>query len=483
MSLTLIGYVVLFSCLVCCVLNGKKVWCVALFFSIFQASAAVIIGEDDRKTGINPGYLPMIIGCVVQAFAFLVQPFRVTRDLLKVLRAFLPMTCFVVWACLSSVFMPLLLGDRVSVMRYGATGLSPLGFSPSTFRHSVYLCTCLLCAISLAMCIKGSTTNEFTSLVRWLRITGWAAGAVLLWHSVSLYSDVAFPTEIIQSNPGAVQNPFGYMRPDLGRVIDLRRPSGTFSEPSFAAMFLSGFVGLLLGQFVYGKRGILTMIELLVAVLLVLSTTSTAGLFALGLLGAVFLSTERASIFGRRWKYYWPKLAFLTMSLSLIGGCAMVFSEHLRDKILQSFDLMVVDKLATDAGKRGEVELNALRVFWDSYLLGGGLGSNECFTVGGYVLSNTGIVGGMLVGLFGWGILRLTNKTLKINSIPRSEMTDIRSLLLFLWGLVLAGVVGVQLLFQPILWIATAMLVGVCLRYQAYFLSFGQEGLVGAPQR
>jgi hypothetical protein len=44
-------------------------------------------------------------------------------------------------------------------------------------------------------------------------------------------------------------------------------------------------------------------------------------------------------------------------------------------------------------------------------------------------------------------------------------------------------VVGVQLLFQPILWIATAMLVGVCLRYQAYFLSFGQEGLVGAPQR
>ncbi|HTM52145.1 MAG TPA: hypothetical protein VL285_25795 [Bryobacteraceae bacterium] len=480
MSLTLIGYIVVLCCLVCCVLNGKKVWCVALFFSIFQASAAIIIGEDDRKTGINPGYVPMIIGCMVQMFAFLLKPMRVARDFRKVVRTFLPMTCFAVWACLSSVFLPLLLGDRLIVMRYGTVGLSPLGFSPSTFRHSVYLCTCLLCAISLAICIKGSNTNEFTSLLHCLRITGWAAGGVLLWHSMSLYGNVSFPTEIIQSNPGAVQNPFGYMRPDLGRVIDLRRPSGTFSEPSFAAMFLSGFVGLLLGQFVYGKRSLLTMIELLVAVLLVLSTTSTAGLFALGLLGAVFLATERGAIFGIHWKYYWPKLAFFTISLSLIGGCAMAFSEHLREKIIQSIDLMVVDKLATDAGKRGEVELNALRVFWDSYLLGGGLGSNECFTVGGYVLSNTGIVGGMLVVIFGWSTLKLAKRTLRINSMPESAARDVRSLLLFLWGLVLAGAVGVQLLFQPILWIATAMLVGVCLRYQAYFP--GPEALARWPE-
>ena len=151
----------------------------------------------------------------------------------------------------------------------------------------------------------------------------------------------------------------------------------------------------------------------------------------------------------------------------------MTFSENLRDKILQSVDLMVVDKLATDAGKRGEVELNALRVFRDSYFLGGGLGSNECFTVGGYLLSNTGIVGAVLVGLFAWSTLKLTRTTLDTAPIQDSISTDIISLLFFLWGLLLAGLVGVQLLFQPILWLAIAMLVGGCLKCQSYSLKRG----------
>src|SRR5262249_55882068 len=159
------------------------------------------------------------------------------------------------------------------------------------------------------------------------------------------------------------------------RVIDLRRPSGTFSEPSFAAMFLSGFVGLLLGQFVYGRRGVLKMIELIVAIVLLLSTTSTAGLVALGLIAVVFPFTARKSLFGRRWLYYWPRLVGLVITLGLLAGMAMAVSDSLRDKIMQSIDLMVVDKLSTDAGKRGEVELNALRVLRDSRFLGSGLGS------------------------------------------------------------------------------------------------------------
>jgi hypothetical protein len=318
----------------------------------------------------------------------------------------------------------------------------------------------------LAMCLRQVSAQEFTAMVRWIRWAGWVAGLRLLWHSISLYTGAWFPTELIQSNPGAVQNPFGYMRPDLNRVIDLRRPSGTFSEPSFAAMFLSGFVGLLLGQFIYGKRGVLKMIEVLIAIVLLLSTTSTAGLFALGLIAIVFLITARRALFGSRWMYYWPRLLALVGTLGLIASMAIALSDNLRDKIVQSIDLMVVDKLATDAGKRGEVELNAMRVLWDSHLLGSGLGSNECFTVGGYILSNTGVLGALLVVLFGWSLLKLTENTLQTALIPEPIVIAIKSLRLFLWGLVLAGVVGVQLLFQPILWISIAMLVGVCLKYQ-----------------
>jgi hypothetical protein len=478
MSLTFVGYTVLVACFVSCAFNVRTIWRVAVLFSIFQASAAVILGEGDRQTGIQPGYVPMIVGCVIQVLAFLVRPQKAAREFRNVATYFLPMTCFVVWACLSSVVMPMLFSGNLTVMRYGSMGLGPLEFSVSTFRHSVYLCTCWLCSISLAMCLRGSPLHDFTSMVRWLRVTGWIAGAVLLWHSVSLYAGVPFPTETIQSNPGVVQNTFGYMRPDLGRIIDLRRPSGTFSEPSFAAMFLSGFVGLLLGQFVYGKRSTLTMIELLVAILLVLSTTSTSGLFALGLLGVVFLVTSRDSVFGKRWIHYWPKLVALALALCLITVGVMVLSDNLHDKILQSINLMVVDKLATDAGKRGEVELNALRVLRDSYLLGGGLGSNECFTVGGYVLSNTGVIGGILIGLFAWSTLKLTRKTLNAKLGPGAALTDIKSLVLFLWGLVLAGLVGVQLLFQPILWIAVAMLVGGCLKCQSYALRYGPRRLL-----
>src|SRR5262249_36138627 len=161
---------------------------------------------------------------------------------------------------------------------------------------------------------------------------------------------------------------------------------------------------------------------------------------ALGLLAVVFVLSARKTVFGRRWVFYWPRLAALAFSFALIGGGALTISEGLRDKILQSVDLMVVDKLTTDAGKRGEVELNALRVFWDSYMLGGGLGSNECFTVGGYILSNTGIIGGILVSLFGWSTLKLAKQTIEHCALPAHFLTDIKSLLLFLWGLVLAGI-------------------------------------------
>ncbi len=461
MSITLIGYIALSGCLICLIVNPRGIWRIALLLSIFQASAAFLIGAVDRPTGISPGYVPMIIGCFVQIFAYLTRPLKVSRGSSSIASYFLPMTSFVIWAVVGSAIMPVLLGESLSVMRYGSSGLGPLEFSPSTFRHSAYLCTGLVCSISLALFIRDAPLIEFTRMVRWLRITGWVAGAMLLWHSLHLYADVPFPSEAIQSNPGAVQNPFGYMRPDLNQMIDLRRPSGTFSEPSFAAMFLSGFVGLLLGQFVYGKHSVLKITELLVSILLLLGTTSTAGLFALGLLGGVFLFTAREVIFGKRWIYYWPRLGALMMALCLIAGGAMVLSDGLRAKILQSIDLMVIDKLATDAGKRGEVELNALRVFKDSYFLGGGLGSNECFTVGGYVLSNTGLIGGILVGLFGLNLLKITRRTLASNPLPDALLTDIRSLVLFIWGLVLAGIVGVQILFQPILWITVAMLVGV----------------------
>src|SRR5882757_8110982 len=99
MSLTIIGYSVLLCSLASCLFSRGKVWCVAILFSIFQASAAVLLGEGDRQTGINPAYVPLIIGFAIQIFAFFIRPYKEARSFRSVARHFFPMTCFVIWAC------------------------------------------------------------------------------------------------------------------------------------------------------------------------------------------------------------------------------------------------------------------------------------------------------------------------------------------------------------------------------------------------
>lgn len=462
MSLTFVGYMIVIATALTLLFRPRLLWPLAVFLAPFQGAAAVLIGREPDQTGIAPCYVVIVIAVVREAVNEALQARARKYALSLILGEYRLLTLFVVWACFGAMVFPIILEARVPVLRYGALGLGGLERSIHNFRHTSYLVLGFLCVVSLTAACLREGPRFVGSMLRSLHASGWIATVFLLWHLAFMYWALPFPDDLIHNNPGAVHNKFGYMRPDLGTgLISVRRPSGTFTEPSYAAMFFVGFAGFLLARYLYASRRVLRLFEFLASIVILALMTSTTGWFAGGALLSILAIRVLWTVADENGRHRAFRVAIVVFVVGVVIVFPLALSKTLRESASTSFYWMVIDKVRNDSGDRGAIEARAARVFVDSYFLGVGLGGNEAFTLGGYLLSNTGIIGTFIALIF---VFRLRSRT---RAIVRSEnrwfvaAAGVQSLRAFVSGVFLSGLIGVPILFQPVFWLSLALLIGI----------------------
>ena len=458
MTVTAIGVVIIVLSLVALCLGRRWLWMLLIVSLPLQAAAVVTFESGGRETGLNPRFFIMLLVCPIS----LTQLIRRRQSSIaesaynRVLwNCILPALAVLAWALLSAAVLPLMLEGVATVHPYAIDKLAPLTRSASNFRHSAYLVLCVLSFCLLAIEVSTLAEASRRMLAKALEVSSWGAIVLVIWHMLYFYLGVPFPVKFLLSNPGAALNETGQVRPELGYRSDFVRPSGSFSEPSYASLYVAGCFAY--NMWLYLRRRSLSALRgvaVLVTVVMTVVLTSTTGYFAVvflavGFGGGVLLNFTRGR--GRGTAFRFAGVAFVLGILLLV---TLLTVPRLQEDVATLYDLMVRDKIATDAGGRLEHEFFAYRVFFETYGIGAGLGSNEAFSLGSYVVSNLGSLGVILLLWFAYRLFKAQRSGASVS--PNS----LAAVWPFTIGLVLAGLIGVEIMIEPSVWVLLGLALG-----------------------
>jgi hypothetical protein len=458
--MTAIGILTATLVLVVLVRAPHRLWELAILTTPFQASTLMEISGSSRESGLAPVYLVLAVACLVELAQWL--PKGVLPH--PIVRMTMPALCFLGWGILSAVAIPACFPGWLVVAPYSIYTLSRMEPSFSNVTHCLYLTLLLASMILLACHLHRQGPQRVHSLVRSYQAAVWISAGIVVWHQLSLYFGVPYPSEFLYNNPGVVHYEGNAIRPELALASGILRASGPFSEASIAAAYLGGGFGLALAELLGARRCLGPLLKCALLGLVILSVVSTSSVVIVtGTMLFFLLSGMRP----RPWRQVAVRLVLLSLMLLAIPVSILVVSPQARDEAELAVNYMVLNKFdsATDASSRSRpvIEKNALEVFKSSYGIGAGLGSNVAFTAPGYVASSTGILG---LGLCVWFACRL-RKAYRGRVCQVAEGTgaglDTRRMGGAMVALLLGGIAGSHpLLFAPIWYLVLGTVVGNC---------------------
>jgi hypothetical protein len=363
----------------------------ALVFALFGAASAVDIPALGGAN-IPPAllFLPFPVLHALQARLRSREPSALSRaGLLLVLLA--------LWGVFSAVVMPrffagetqVIVLDRLSGRGARAYPLHPL---PTNFTQAVYVMGHLLCFVSLRTLLREPgrllTFRNAVLLVAALDIVG--AGLNLAESALRLPSLLDY-----------VRNAAGYSQAIEYSLGGLPRIHGTFPEASLFAYFTLPLFAFCLTLWTLGAETRWSApLSFALLCLLLLSTSATAYVGLLGY-GLVYLLRELPR--GR----VPPSLA-LAATAALVALLGMYALEMDWTRSLDRFvRATLLDKADSDSGtERALWNAQAWRNFLDTRALGVGLGSGRASSFPLVLLSNLGVIGAAIFGLFTLQICR-----------------------------------------------------------------------------
>lgn len=292
---------------------------------------------------------------------------------------------FAVISVLSAFIFPFLFdGMRVYTPRGGVDPqyLAPgvLEFSVSNIAQALYL---FLYATGILIFITRFDTAMLEATNRAYLFSGMLVCFFSYYQLISVVTGIYYPDEFLYNNANF----------DLAgerSISFLPRIYSTFSESSFYAIFMASFLAWVYIRFLNepNKSKSYQWLVLLIGTMfsLLISTSSTgfvtvALFFALHTISAVFLGTGQVQ---KR------RIALILSSFVLIM-LALYFLVPNVDSILNE---VIFDKGTSESSlHRFEADRFAFVVFFKTYFLGAGLGSNRPSSFVAFLVSNIGILG------------------------------------------------------------------------------------------
>jgi hypothetical protein len=360
--------------------------------SLFQAASLVNIGAKDTGYAVSP-YLAMqlaVTGCLL--VSVLMSKARLRIDPSVFGRPVFWLVIFTMLAVASSLALPYVFeGMGVYSPRGGIDDqyrrLTPLHATASQIAQAGYL-------MLNAACILFFMQARFKDAVGVVHRTVIVATLIVVlfafWQAVSLMTGIYFPDSILYSAAGRSQ---GFEQTMEG----VRRINSTFPEASFLGTFLVSMLAYV-SRYLLGAGGWRYWLLAGVIGVAALVSTSTSAYVGLGILGAAFIFwIVRSAVIYRRVSKY--ALVFLSTVLVAMGG--VVYLVNTNRVVSLIYDAALKNKVQSESFlHRIAADSNALKILFDTGGLGVGLGSNRPSSFLAYLLSNVGLVGTLLFGLF-----------------------------------------------------------------------------------
>lgn len=408
MEVPVLGMIVLPLAALCLLLPARWMLCLVFFLAPFKASSVVNFSLGVAPTGLQAGYFAALLFLLKVALdAVVLGRLRYSREVVGI---FSMPALFVAYAALSALVLPGLFAGTIDVypMTTGlrADDLRPLRYGPGNFTQTVYLTVNVLLAAALANSIV--LGRDFLFASRAYIATTVFIIVMGLYQLAAHYLGFWYPYDVITNNPGY---PTSYAQ----QILDVKRFSSVFTEPAQAAHWLAGFIPFALVAYLRGAHGTWLMWVAMAAMACLLVATSTTGYAVAGLLLGyagyrLMLRIPRATAQISR------RAARLTVVvlLAAVGLGFVIWASGILELVSAIMDKVLVNKLGSaSAALRFGGDAHAARVFWETYGLGAGWGSNRASSQILRVASTVGVAGIVILTIFVIGLVRRHRKRLE----------------------------------------------------------------------
>ena len=350
--------------------------------SVFHA--ARIPGIGGTLFPLVPVVMFQILLVILYAVSFVIRSHSrlssVSRDLLFWLIFFL------LYASSSAVVLPYLFeGIPVFNSRIGidhqVRNMTPLAFSVSNVGQVLYLCLNVLFFIGSNLYFNRGREREH--VFRVFLFSGLIVCFFAFYQKLNQLTGIYYPYEIVNSNDLYAQ----LYQQFIGKT---QRISATFTEASYAGNVLGTFFVYYLFLLYYGRFRGLNLILFVVYLVATLLTTSSVGyvqiIFGLGVISIFSLKNLRSAFY---------TLVFVSL---IAGGLALDHDVLLATLVNKQNSLSFIHRVASDE--------YSLKLFFNTYGMGVGLGGNRPSSFLTYMLSNVGLIGSWLFLMFIFAVVK-----------------------------------------------------------------------------
>jgi hypothetical protein len=398
-----------------CMLSGYRAtvaWFVVL--TLFGSAAAVFVGGNN----IMPAHLFLAFA----GLAALTRP----RESAYALHALKPpepgfwLLCMVLYGVASAFLLPRQFAGMTEIVPLGTsaygnnTATVPLGPVSSNLTQSVYIIGDLVCFTLVVA--TGSTESGFKAVLAGL--LGYAAG------------NVFFALLDLATYAAGAQHLLDFMRNARytlhfnEEISGLKRIVGSFTEASAFARSTLGALAFTGTLWICGYRTALTGALALASLILVVLSTSSAGLAGVPIVLSIIYVTAVRRLLARGGLNS-VVVVILGPALAGLAACAILLNPQASATIGDYVDTLILSKSSSDSGmQRSSWNAVGLQNFIDTWGLGVGLGTARTSSLLLALMSNLGVAGLLFYSLFVYfALLRLLPAARRD---PHHVSTDVR---------------------------------------------------------
>jgi hypothetical protein len=392
MSIEPIGLLTMVVGLICAYLGYRATFTTLVPIALFGSAAAVLIGSAN----IQPAHLFLAFA----AYSVLSrrQEAAIAIESMKFPQPGFWFLCLVIYGVLGAIFIPRLAIGSMQIIplgtsTFGDTGYTvPLGPVSSNLTQSIYLIADFICFI---VTVAAATTRA-----------GFMAGTTgLLAYAAG---NVLFAVIDLATYNTGTQWLLDFMRNAQytlhieEEVVGLKRIVGSFPEASAFAHSTIAAVGFTGTMWLCGRLPAWTGSLAIASFVLLILSTSSAGLATVPpLLAILYLTALARCGFDPRNRPYMSAALLCAPLLVLAAFLALQLDDQASKPIRDYMDALIFSKSNTDsAATRGTWNSFALQNFFESYGFGVGLGTVRASSYPIAVLSNVGIPGTIFYLLF-----------------------------------------------------------------------------------
>lgn len=432
-----------------CLISGYRATAIAFgVMTVFGGAAAVMIGG----AGIQPGHL--FVGFLALATLTHREKMKVAINALAFPHPAFWLLCLLTYGVIVGYFAPRLWAQTMDIIPLGSSeypetgGAVPLGPVSSNFTQAIYNTANIVTFVVIVG--MASTMAGFRA----------ATSAALAFASANLFFGIA--DLVTYGTP--IQELFSYIRNapyafhDEAIVAGVKRVVGSWPEASTFAGVSLGVVGFTGTMRICGRYSKLTGFLFLLTSIMVIRSTSSAGLFGLPVCLAILYVTCFFRCGGQTGTRMSAGVVLFAPMIVILIGMVIVMNEDIFRQLYAYFDLLLFSKATSASGvERGMWNAYGWNNFIESYGLGVGLGTSRTSSFVIALLSNVGIPGVIFFGLFFLTAFYMKRGT------PRTFEGDVRlagrngCLCLLIGASVSGSTVDTGLLFFVMAGLATAV--------------------------